>query len=327
VKLSGQNGVVQKLLIDADPGLCDALAVLAAMVDPALDVLAITATSGTVSGQQATRNIHYLIELADPVRHPRIGQSDGSLVPAESAPAGMPAQALLNGRFGLGDTQPQVPDLHNRRESAKLLVDTVREFPGEVRLLTLGPLTNVAMAFELDPELPMLINGLVILGGSFHSGGDVTAAAEFNIWADPLAARTVLQSHAGKTLVPLDVSYQPVLTFENVERLTGLIPSTPIGELVASGMQYLMRATRQHLPFEGVALPSMAALAVAARAEKFSVAPYSVDVETSGEIATGLTVCDQRPVKARQRNCDVVTMIDAPAIIDYFCRNIRRVSG
>jgi inosine-uridine nucleoside N-ribohydrolase len=319
--------VVQKLLIDADPGIGDALAILTAMADPSLDVLAITATAGTVSGHQATRNLHYLIELSDPSRHPRVGQSDVKHVPAGEAPAGMPLQSLLNGRFGLGETEPQVPDLHNRRESAKLIVDVVREFPGEVRLLTLGPLTNIAMAFELDPELPMLLNGVVCLGGAFRTGGDVTAAAEFNIWADPLAARTVIHSHAGKTLVPLDISQQPVLTFEDIERLSGLIPSTPIGELVTSMMQFLVRATRQHLPFEGISLSSVAALAVAGRSERFSVSAGTVDVETSGDISTGLTVLDQRAVRSSQSNADLVTQLDSAAVIDYFCRSIRRVAG
>lgn len=319
--------MAQKLIIDADPGIGDALTILTAMADPALDVLAVIPTSGTVSGRQATRNIHYLIELADPLRHPRIGQSDGSLVPANQAPPGMPVQTLLNGRFGLGECEPQVPDLHNRRESAKLMVDIIREFPGEVRLLTLGPLTNVAMAFELDPELPMLLNGLVCQGGAFQAGGDVTAAAEFNIWADPLAARTVIHSHVGKTLVPLDISQSPVLTFEDIERLSGLIPSTPIGELVTSMMHFSVRATRQHLPREGVSLPGIASLVVAGRTERFTVAPYSVDVETSGDITTGMTLLDQRPIRPGQTNADIVTKLDAAAVIDYFCRSIRRVSG
>ncbi len=318
--------MAQKLIIDADPGICDALAILVALADPSVDVVAITATAGTVSGIQATRNLHYLICLADPLRHPRVGQSDLSVVPSEQIPAGLPAHSLLNGRFGLGDVEPQVPDLHKRRDSAKLIVDIVREFPQEVRILTLGPLTNIAMAIELDPELPMMVNGIVCLGGSIRAGGDVTAAAEFNIWADPLAARTVLRSPAGKTLVPLDVSQAPILTFEDIDRLGGLIPSTPIGELVNNMMHFAARSIRQYLPKEGVSLPSIAALSVAARTERFTFVPHSVDIETEGELTSGMTVTDIRPVLSRQTNADVVTHLDETAIIDYFCRGIRRLS-
>lgn len=317
---------MQKLVIDADPGIVDALAILVAMADPSVDVLAVTATSGTVSGVQATRNLHYLIGLADPLRHPRVGQSDLTLAPADQTPAGMPGPNVLNGRCGLGDVEPQVPDLHNRRESAKLIVDVVREHPQEVRLLALGPLTNIAMAIELDPELPMILNGLVCLGGAFRAGGDVTATAEFNIWSDPLAARTVLSSPVAKTLVPLDVSQTPMLTFEDIDRLSGLIPSTPIGELVTSMMHFAARSIRQHLPREGVALAAVAALTVAARAERFTFAPQCVDVETEGVLTAGMTVLDQRRLLSRQTNVDVVTHLDDAAVVDYFCRSIRRVS-
>ncbi|MGV2335584.1 MAG UNVERIFIED_CONTAM: nucleoside hydrolase [Planctomycetaceae bacterium] len=134
---------------------------------------------------------------------------------------------MLNGRFGLGETEPLVPDLVHRRESPRLIVDLVREHPGELRIVSLGPLTNIAAAFELDPELPVLLNGLICLGGALYSGGDVTAAAEFNIWSDPQAARSVLRSPVGKILVPLDIMHGPGLTFEDIDRLTGLIPSTP----------------------------------------------------------------------------------------------------
>ncbi len=315
-----------KLIIDTDSGIVDSLAMLVALVDPTVEVLGVTATAGTVSGLQATRNLHYLVGLADPIRHPRIGQSDVADCPGDHTPPGLPTHYTLNGPCGLGEVQPQVPDLHNRRQSAKLIVDLVREFPQEVYLLTLGPLTNVAMAFDFDPDLPMILGGMVCLGGAFQAGGDVTAAAEFNMWADPLAARNVLNSPVGKTLVPLDASQSPVLTFEDIERLSGLIPSTPTGELVTSLMQYSARATRQYLPCEGVALAAVAALSVAARTERYSATTASVDVETTGEITSGMTVMDQRRVRSSQKNIDVVTQIDGDAVVDYFCRSIRRVA-
>ena len=315
-----------KLIIDTDSGIGDSLAMLVAMLDPSIEVLGITARAGTVSGVQATRNLHYLVGLADPLRHPRIGQSDIVDAPGDHTPPGMPTHYTFNGRFGLGEVEPHVPDLHNRRESAKLIVDIVREFPQEVRLLTLGPLTNVAMAFDLDPELPMMLGGLVCLGGAFHEGGDVTAVAEFNMWADPLAARSVLNSPTGKTLVPLGVSQMPALTFEDIDRLSGLIPSTPIGEVVTSIMQFSARATRQHMPREGVALSAVAALTVACRMERFSFITASVDVETAGDLTTGMTVMDQRPVRLSQNNIDIVTQVDDSSIVDYFCRSVRRVA-
>lgn len=315
-----------KIIIDADPGIGDALAILVALTDPSLEVLAVTAAAGTVSGIQATRNLQYLIGLADPLRHPRIGQSDVAVAPADQAPDGMPTHYCLNGPFGLGETDPVVPELHNRREAAKMIVEVAREFPGEVRLVTLGPLTNVAMAFDLDPELPVILQSLVCLGGAF-SGGDVTAAAEFNMWADPIAAGTVLRRPVAKILVPREISEQPMLTFEDVDRLSGLIPSTPIGECVVSMMHFAVRVTHQHLPQEGLSLAAVTAIAVAARAERFSTEAGCVEVETGGQLTNGMTIWDRRPILGLQTNCDVVRGLDGAGVVDYFCRSIRRVSG
>ena len=318
--------MTQKLIIDADPGISDALAILAALADPSIDVLGLTAVSGSVSGVQATRNLHYLVGLADPLRHPRVGQSDIAEASADHIPSGMPLQQSLNGRMGLGEADPLVPDLHNRRESPKLIVDLVREYPQEVRIVTLGPLTNIAMAFDLDPDLPLLLNGIICLGGVMRRNGDVTPAAEFNMWSDPQAARAVMRSPIGKILVPLDVSNEPGLTFEDVDRLSGLIPSTPVGEFVIGLLQFAVRANRQFLPREEVPIPAALALAIAAQATKFVTETVVIDVETTGELTTGMTIVDRRPFGSRQTNAEVVTQFDLSAVIDYFCRSMRRIA-
>jgi len=327
IQLCERNAALtQKIIIDADPGIADTLAILVALADPSIDVLGLTAVSGSVSGVQATRNLHYLIGLADPLRHPRVGQSDTTEAPADHIPSGMPLQQSLNGRFGLGDVDPLVPDLHNRRESPKLIVDLVREHPQEIRILTFGPLTNVAMALDLDPDLALLLNGVVCLGGATRQDGDVTPVAEFNMWSDPQAARAVMRSPVGKIVVPLDVSNEPGLTFDDVDRLSGLIPSTPVGEFVIGLLQFATRANRQFLPREEMAIPAAAALAIAAHATKFATESVVLDVETTGELTTGMTVVDRRRFGSRQTNAEVVTQLDIPSVIDYFCRGTRRIA-
>ncbi len=316
----------QKIIIDADPGIADALAILVALADPSIDVLGLTAVSGSVSGVQATRNLHYLIGLADPLRHPRVGQSDITESPADHIPSGMPLQQSLNGRMGLGEVDPLVPDLHNRRESPKLIVELVREHPQEIRILTFGPLTNVAMAFDLDPDLPLLLNGLICLGGAMRRSGDVTSTAEFNMWSDPQAARAVMRSPIGKIIVPLDVSNEPGLTFDDIDRLSGLIPSTPVGELVIGLLQFAVRANRQFLPREEVPIPAAAALAIVAQATKFVTETVALDVETTGDLTSGMTIVDRRPFAPRQTNAEIVTQLDVPSVIDYFCRGLRRIA-
>lgn len=319
--------MAQKLIIDADPGIGDALAVLTAIADPSVDLLAVTATAGSVSGIQATRNLQYLVEMADPVRHPRIGQSSIELALGHDAPDCMSTRHALNGANGLGDLDVEIPDLHNRRESAHLIVDVVREHPHEVRLLTLGPLNNLLVACDLEPDLPELLGGVVSLGGSVSVGGDITAASEFNIWADAEAARAVFRLPMHHILLTLDVSSEPVLTFEDVDQLSTFIDGSLTGQIIASMLHYSARSYRQHMAFEGIPLHSIAALAIAARAEAYTVSPMIVDVETTGELTRGMTVIDRRRMARKLANTDVVTSIDAPGVIDYFSRSIRRVSG
>ncbi|MFN9720073.1 MAG: nucleoside hydrolase [Planctomycetota bacterium] len=316
----------QKIIIDSDPGIADSLAILVALADPAVEVIGLTATAGAVSGIQATRNLQYLINRVDPIRHPRIGQSDMASAPCDDAPVGMPHPQHLNGRSGLGDLDPLVPDLHNRRESARLIVDLVREFPNEVRILTFGPLTNLAMALELDAELPMLMSGLICLGGVLTQCGDVTAAAEFNFWSDPAAAQTVMRSPVGKIVVPLDVSHGPALAFDDIDRLSGLIPSTPVGEMINGLMLFAVRASRQHTPSETLAIPAVTALAVASRSADYQADAVVMDVETEGELTSGMTIVDRRPCRPRQTNAEVITQLDDAAVLDYFCRGVRRIA-
>lgn len=316
----------QKIIIDADPGIGDALAVLIAMVDPSLEVVGLTATAGTVSGIQATRNLQFLTELADPVKHPRVGECSraGSVV-GVSTDFGRTHHSFC-GRHGLGDLDVVVPDLHNRRESAKLIIDLVQEYPHQIRILTLGPLTNLAAALELDPMLDTQLDSVVCLGGTDRCGGDVAAMSEFNIWCDPEAAASVLAAPVTKTLVPLDISSSCVLTFEDVDILTELMSSARHGETLSSMLHFSLRANHQ-LALEGIPLHSVVALAVAARAESFSLEAVKAGIETRGELTRGMTVIDRRRDSSGQTNLDIVSAIDEHGIVDYFSRSLRRVAG
>ena len=146
------------------------------------------------------------------------------------------------------------------------------------------------------------------------------------MWSDPQAARAVMRSPIGKIIVPLDVSNEPGLTFDDVDRLSGLIPSTPVGEFVIGLLQFAVRANRQFLPREEVPIPAAAVLAIAAQATKFDTETVVLDVETTGELTSGMTIVDRRPFGSRQTNAEVVTQLDVPSVIDYFCRGIRRIA-
>lgn len=310
----------QKLLIDADPGIGDAVALALALFDPGLDVVGVTATAGCVAGRDATRNLQVILENLDPPRLPRVGTSHAPLPCVEdSALPGVFNPAVLNGRSGLGDCLFRVAELHHEHDAAKLMIDIVRTYPHEVTLLTFGPLTNVERAMERAPEFLRLLKALVCCGGSLAVGGDVTAAAEFNIFADPEAARTVLRSAATKTLVPLDVSRKVVLNLPQLKQLTSSRP-TRLTRFLGQILPFAFKAHHEHLGVEGVRLQEVAALAAVAHPECFEHRTLAVDVETQGELTRGMTVFDRRGLERWQTNIDVLTGVDVQGVLDYFSR-------
>ncbi len=305
-----------KLVIDADPGIVDALALVVALLDPEIDVLAITATPGVVSGMQANHNIQTIINRLDPPKYPRIGSCDSHLK------ASIPmlrevAIPLLHGETGLGDCPTTAVSLASPHASAKVLVDVVRSHPREVTLLTLGPLTNIILACELHPDFLHELKSLVCLAGSVERGGDVTASAEGNVYADPEAARQILTSTIHKTLVPLDVASQLVLTFSDMDRLPQDRHSR-VTELINQLLPFALRSARRHLGQEGIELREIAALAAITRPQLFSRKVMAVDVETRGELTRGMTIFDRRGLRNWQANIDVVHEIDSDKVLDYF---------
>lgn len=309
-----------KLIIDADAGIGDALAIALALSDPDLEVLGLTATAGRVSARNSLRNLQGLVDFLDPARWPRVGRCAEDLpVAASSDLAGAVHTVFLNGETGLGDWDLDVADLHRPLDAAKLLIDVVKTQPHEVTLLTLGPLTNIAIACERAPEFLELLGGLVCAGGSMAVSGDVTAAAEFNIFADPISARGVLRSPATKTLVPLDVSRRVVLTFEQFNRLVSNA-SSPLQQLLQNLLPFAFRAYHEHLGQEGVPLHEVAALAAVAQPRLFTRAGMALDVETEGQLTRGMTVFDRRRTSTWQTNIDVLTDVEPQGVLDYMTR-------
>lgn len=301
--------MAQKVIIDADPGIGDAVALALALFDPQIDVMAITATAGTVTGRLATRNVQAVIEEIDPPKWPRLGCSELA--------GSRPDYSVLNGPYGLGECEFGVAELHHVHDSVKVMIDVVRAEPNEVTVLALGPLTNIAMACERAPDFLGRLKGLVCLGGSVSFGGDITPAAEFNIYANPSAARTVLLSPATKTLVPLDASSSVVLTFESFNRLIGN-KTTPLAEFLGKVLPYAFRAHHEQLGLEGFRLHDVTALAAISRPELMQTEAMSLDIETRGELTRGMTVFDRRGIDQWQANIDVVRQVDAQGVLDYF---------
>ena len=307
--------MAKKVILDVDPGIDDAVALCAALFDPRLEVLAVTAVGGNCSPTQATRNVQAIIEQLDPPRWPRLG--------AASPPDdGLPVDGRhLHGIDGLGGTHFDVAELHHLHPSEKVICDQVRAAgEGAVTLVTLGPLTNVARAFQRDPELPSLVGEIVMMGGTVQSPGNITPAAEFNIYCDPLSAQAVFRSHSTKTLIPLDVTKRVVLTYGLFNQLPD--ESTRVGRFLRQVLPPAFRGYRQQYGLEGIYVHDNVALTAVVQPELFTTEEMAGDVETVGALTSGLTVFDRRDVPAWRHNMDVAVEMQADAVTEAIVRGL-----
>jgi len=300
----------RKVILDVDPGIDDAMAMCMALFDPRLEVVAVTAVGGNVPPELATRNVQAIIEQVDPPRLPRIG--------AASPPDhGLPVDGrYLHGIDGLGGANFQVAELRTRHPSEKIICDEVRAAPDSVTIVALGPLTNLARAFSRDPDLP--VGQVVMMGGAVSGPGNITPAAEFNIYCDPESARAVFRSHSTKTLVPLDVTNRIVLSYDLFNQLPD--ESTKIGRFLRKILPPAFRAYRQQFGLEGIHVHDSVALTSVTHPELFTTEEMAGDVETIGDLTAGATVFDRRRAPAWRHNMAVAVDMDTPGVVQQITR-------
>jgi inosine-uridine nucleoside N-ribohydrolase len=307
---------VRKLIIDLDPGIGDALAAIVALVDPAIDLLALTACAGAVPGPVASRNLQAIVAHVDPPKWPRLGSSRAPAPEVEQVPGlWEPWLGGVHGPTGLGDLEFPAAQLHNPHESPRVLVELVRAHPHEITLLTLGPLTNIAAATELAPEFPGLLAGLVVCGGALTCGGDVTAAAESNLFLDAEAAQRVLSLREIKTLVPLDATARVMLDLEQYVQITA--GDSAANRFLRRLLPVSFRTHRQLLGMEGLRLAEVAALLTAIEPGCCRTQPLAVTVETQGEQTRGAVIADRWAAFGARPNAEVVWEIDPAHVLRY----------
>ena len=204
-----------KVIFDTDPGVDDAIALYFALAHPDIELLGITTTFGNVSVQQASANALYLTRIAG---H-RIPIAQGIQFPLQKVPGKHPD--FIHGNDGLGN-------LHNRivvggqteaESAAEFIVKMARQFPGEISLVGVGPMGNLALALKLEPRLPQLLKQVVVMAGTIDEPGNVSPVAEANVWNDPHAADQIFTAGYDLTMVGLDVTHRVVLKTELFERL------------------------------------------------------------------------------------------------------------
>ncbi len=299
--------MARKVIVVTDPGLDGAFAVAAALQDPELDVLALAATAGNVSADQATRNVQTIVEQVDPARWPRLGAAPPVEYDVDAT--------KLHGPNGLGGVDFPCARLHHPHPSDKLISDLARQYPKEITLVVLGPATVLARALDRDADLAGMLQRLVVVGGTWHEPGDSGPVSEFHFFCDPHAARQVLRCGAPLTLVPLDVTRKIVFSPADLLRLPADVPSP--AAFLRRVVPYGIRATAGLYGTEGFYLQDVVGVAAVSRPEVLTTKAGFADVETRGELTRGMSVFDTRWASASKSNVEVATAVDAGAVRKY----------
>ena len=295
----------RKVIIDCDMGTDDAVALTMMLFDARLEIVAITATEGCVTAEQANNNLQAIVNELDPDRYPRLGM-------ARITDCAPPVNtSFLYGQDGLGNAGFEVSQLQHLHPSDKLIIDCIRSHPEEITVVCLGPLTNLARAFQRDPMLPGMIDRIVMTGGTLSGVGNITPAAEFNFYFDPYSARQVLSSRTTKTLIPLDVTQVVGFGIEMLENLPAETNRT--GYFLRQILPFAFRSYRQQLGLESILLNDAVGALAVMTPEIFEFEEMGGDVETEGELTRGASIFDRRQQPEWRVNMEVATSINIEA--------------
>ena len=319
---------MKRILIDSDPGVDDALAILLAMKSPELHVEAITTVSGNVHVEQATENLLRILALLELSTYPSIakGESQPLLKPLVKA-------EHVHGDDGLGNISKLLqPDGSPKYSSAKceiselsgvdLILKMAELYPDELTIVALGPLTNISLAIRKEPDIMQTLKSIVLMGGAFSEYGNVTTTAEFNIYVDPHAAHEVFCSGIPISVAPLDVTQQVALTGERLFKETEG-RQDKISSFLRQSTQACMEFYRQHVGFYGLHIHDALPIGLLTHPQLFQSVDAYVQVETEGNLTSGMTIADLRGSELDEaNNASVYIGVDSESFLIHFFNRI-----
>lgn len=290
-----------QLIIDCDPGVDDATGLLLALASDDIDLVAITTVGGNVSAARTARNARMLRQIAG---RPDVPVHAGAERPLVREPAGA---GDFHGEEGLGDLDPFEPDLPLAGgTAAEAIVQQVMARPqGTVSLAVMGPMTNLALALRAEPRLASHLKQVVVMGGARAEGGNITASAEFNIWADPDAAAEVLACDVHVVVMGLDATHQVRATEARIAAIEAL--GTPSAQASARTLRFSQRVERQIVGGEASPLHDPCTVAWLLRPELFELKPCRIEVECLSDLTRGHTAVEFRIDPATARHFWAVT--------------------
>ncbi|MEP1353210.1 MAG: nucleoside hydrolase [Tateyamaria sp.] len=310
----------RKIIIDTDPGQDDAVAILLALASPEeIEVIGITSVAGNVPLALTTKNALMICELA--------GKADVPVHAGCDRPMG---RELVTAEYVHGATGMDGPNLPDptmplqEQHGVDFIIDTLRSNPpGAITLCPLGPLTNIATALQKAPDIAERIQQIVLMGGAYFEVGNVTPAAEFNIYVDPQAAEIVFKSGVDIVVMPLDVTHKALVTKERNAAFRAI--GNAAGTAVAQMTDFFERFDREKYGSPGAPLHDPCVTAYLIRPDLFSGRHVNVEIETSSELTMGMTVADWWGVTDRSPNATFMGSVDADGFFALLTERLARL--
>ena len=310
----------QKIIIDTDPGQDDAVAILLALASPEeIEVLGITAVAGNVPLSLTEKNARIVCELAGRPDIPVYAGCDRplkrKLVTAEH----------VHGKTGLDGPELPEPKIKlQEKHGVDFIIDTILQEPeNSISLCPLGPLTNIASAILKQPKIVSRIKKIVLMGGAYFEVGNITPAAEFNIFVDPDAAKIVFEAGIDMVVMPLDVTHKALVTEKRNEAFRQL--KSPVGVAVAEMTDFFERFDKEKYGSSGAPLHDPCVTAYLINPKIFSGKKINVEIETKSELTLGMTVADWWGVTDRKANTFFVGDLDSDKFFNLLTERLGRL--
>ena len=295
----------QSLIIDTDPGQDDAVAILLALASPEINLLGITTVAGNVPLALTQENARKICDLA--------GRTDMQVFAGLDRPLVRPLVTAehVHGRTGLdGPVLPDPETPLQEQHAVDYIIDTLRREPaGSVTLAPIGPLSNIAMAMQRAPDIIPRIRQITLMGGAYFEVGNITPAAEFNIYVDPHAAQIVFASGVPVIMMPLDVTHKALTRTDRVAALRAIGNRT--GVAVAEMLEFFERFDEAKYGSDGGPLHDPCTIAWMIAPDIFNGRPCNVEIETTSPLTMGMTVVDWWQVSSRPHNALVIGDLEA----------------
>lgn len=308
------------IIIDTDPGQDDAVAILLALASPEdFDILGVVAVAGNVPLSFTSTNVRKILELGG---RPDIPVYAGCRRPMLREPR---TAEYVHGPTGLNGPDLPEPEMPlGKQHGIDWLIDTIWAYPpGSITLCTLGPLTNVGMAFVKSPDIALRLKQIVMMAGAFFEGGNVTPTAEFNVYVDPEAADVVLRSGVPITMLPLDVTHKVLSTQARIAAFRGLGNKT--GKAVAEMLSFSEAFDVKKYGSDGAPLHDPNVIAWLLAPGLYTGRHINVTVETASPLTLGMTVADWWSVTGRPANATYLREVDAGGFYAMLTERLRKL--